>query len=504
MVVSLAVLVPIILGVLLCSKDRDPILTNLNGDEHPLKFLYPLALKVYGLVEKSGRQDIFGATDVLREIYVDENPETSLKKQGCKCIASVLTVLAATAFICFAYSYTKENLLIDGNHLKRHHAGGGTEKYEILMKSNFTNLITMNIEVSEQKLQGEEFEKLKTDAGYYLDKEVLRNNKSAECVREKLNPVSAIPGTAITVKWDDNNSWFMSLDGTLKNEDYENPVPVRLHAVLTYFETSWDYYLDIIIYPPLVSEEEMLLEALKEKISELDTETQTEEYLVLPDSIEGRSIGWEEEEDNTVRNFLLLGLFAAGIIIPAQKQDIKKKQKKRTEQMMRDYPDIISKFIMLTTAGMTCRGAWDKICRDYLRTKEVRGEEQKEKDKRPKKTINKKSEKNIRYAYEEMLISNNEMQLGIPEVKVYERFGARSSVPAYNRFGNMLARNIRRGSSGIIELLESEAKESFAERRENVRKKGEETGTKLLIPMFGMLILVIAIVVVPAFSSFSF
>ena len=96
------------------------------------------------------------------------------------------------------------------------------------------------------------------------------------------------------------------------------------------------------------------------------------------------------------------------------------------------------------------------------------------------------------------------MQLGIPEIKVYERFGARSAVAAYNRFGNMLARNIRRGSAGIIELLESEAKESFAERRENVRKKGEETGTKLLLPMFGMLILVIAIVVVPAFSSFSF
>ena len=108
----------------------------------------------------------------------------------------------------------------------------------------------------------------------------------------------------------------------------------------------------------------------------------------------------------------------------------------------------------------------------------------------------------MRFAYEEMLISDREMQLGIPEVKVYERFGTRCSVPAYNRFGTLLARNIKRGSSGIIEILESESKESFAERRENVRKKGEETGTKLLLPMFGMLILVIAIVVVPAFSSF--
>ena len=161
--------------------------------------------------------------------------------------------------------------------------------------------------------------------------------------------------------------------------------------------------------------------------------------------------------------------------------------------MMQDYPDIISKFVMLITAGMTCRGAWNKICSDY-RKKRERDEEGE------KKNGNKRT--GMRFAYEEMLISDREMQLGIPEVKVYERFGTRCSVPAYNRVGTLLARNIKRGSSGIIEILESESKESFAERRENVRKKGEETGTKLLLPMFGMLILVIAIVVVPAFSSF--
>ena len=194
-----------------------------------------------------------------------------------------------------------------------------------------------------------------------------------------------------------------------------------------------------------------------------------------------------------------MGLLAAGIILPALKKDLKDKQKKRTEQMMRDYPDIISKFIMLITAGMTCRAAWEKICSDYRRSIE----REKSKDEAVK-TGKKKKAGNRRYAYEEMIISNNEMQLGLPEIKVYERFGTRCSVPAYNRFGNMLARNIKRGSAGIIEILESEAKESFAERRENVRKKGEETGTRLLIPMFGMLILVIAIVVVPAFSSFSF
>lgn len=84
----------------------------------------------------------------------------------------------------------------------------------------------------------------------------------------------------------------------------------------------------------------------------------------------------------------------------------------------------------------------------------------------------------------------------------YESFGTRCNLLAYQRFGTMLSRNLKRGSANIIDMLELESRDCIAERRENVRRKGEETGTKLLLPMFGMLILVIAIVVVPAFSSF--
>ena len=69
---------------------------------------------------------------------------------------------------------------------------------------------------------------------------------------------------------------------------------------------------------------------------------------------------------------------------------------------MRDYPDIISKFIMLITAGMTCRAAWEKICSDYRRSIE----REKSKDEAVK-TGKKKKAGNRRYAYEEMIISNN-------------------------------------------------------------------------------------------------
>ena len=484
MYLSLIILGIIILATLLTAKDKDPFYKSLDSKEHPLKILYPLASRIYALFLKGGREGLFGGTDALREIYVDEKPEISLKKQGCKCLASILAVIAVTAFICFAYSYSKESLIIDGNGLKRNGAGSGTRRYSLVLNSEMAENDIIEIDVSERQLEGEDFEKLKSDVKQYLDIHVLGKNGSRECVKNKLELIETIPGTSVTIKWAEENSWFVAVDGSLKNEEFETPVRVILSAELSYYEKSWDYEIGLTIYPPDVTEKDLFEAALYEQLEEADEETINEEMFRLPGSVDGIALSWTEEEDNTVRNFFLLGLLAIGIIFPSMKRDIKKKQKERSDQMIKDYPDIVSKFIMLVTAGMTCRAAWDKICRDYLRTREKGSD--------------------MKYAYEEMLISNREMQLGIPEIKVYERFGVRCSVPVYNRFGNMLARNIKRGSASIIEILESEAKESFAERRENVRKKGEETGTKLLIPMFGMLILVIAIVVVPAFTSFSF
>lgn len=493
MFLLLAVPILIIALAAVCYK-KDASFKGLESDEHPLKSLYPLASVIYDIIKKNKKEDIFGNTDALREIYVDERPESALKKQGCKCIASALAVLGLTFLVCFLYTFSRESILTDNNRLKRNEAGKGDEKYNLILKSVLTDEQDFTVRVSERELKGEELEKLKADAQYYIDKMIFAQNESAECVRGKINLITEIPGTSVRINWTDDNSWFLSVDGKVKNKDYTEPVPATLHAELTYFDEVWDYDRDIMIYPPFVTEEDLFLEELDKSLEDADIATRTENYFELPLKVGDKELSWNEEEDKTPVLFLVLGLIAAGAVLPAMKQDIHKKQKKRVEQMMQDYPDIISKFVMLITAGMTCRGAWNKICSDYQK-KRKRDEEGKGKKPSDKRT-------GMRFAYEEMLISDREMQLGIPEVKVYERFGTRCSVPAYNRFGTLLARNIKRGSSGIIEILESESKESFAERRENVRKKGEETGTKLLLPMFGMLILVIAIVVVPAFSSF--
>ena len=87
------------------------------------------------------------------------------------------------------------------------------------------------------------------------------------------------------------------------------------------------------------------------------------------------------------------------------------------------------------------------------------------------------------------------------ESESYERFGRRCGVQEYIRLGALLSQNLRKVTKGLNDLLYLEMVQSFEERKARAKRLGEEAGTKLLMPMFLMLGVVLVIVVVPAFFS---
>ena len=71
----------------------------------------------------------------------------------------------------------------------------------------------------------------------------------------------------------------------------------------------------------------------------------------------------------------------------------------------------------------------------------------------------------------------------------------------YMRFSSIITQNIRKGSEGILNILEQEASQALVERKQEALKRGEVAGTKLLFPMMLMLGLVMAIIMIPAFMT---
>ena len=107
----------------------------------------------------------------------------------------------------------------------------------------------------------------------------------------------------------------------------------------------------------------------------------------------------------------------------------------------------------------------------------------------------------IQPVYEEMLITLREMQGGVSEAEAYERFGKRCGTSTYLKFSTLLSQNLRKGSKGISDILRMEAIQSYENRKNTAKRLGEEAGTKLLVPMLGMLAVVFIMVMVPAFLS---
>ena len=79
----------------------------------------------------------------------------------------------------------------------------------------------------------------------------------------------------------------------------------------------------------------------------------------------------------------------------------------------------------------------------------------------------------------------------------------RCKVPCYTKLAVLLNQNIRKGNNNLQKNLSEEMDKAFEERKNLARKYAEEAGTKLLLPMILILLVVIVMIMYPAFVSFT-
>ncbi len=364
--------------------------------------------------------------------------------------------------------------------LSRNGHGEGERKEELRvvvgeLKENIT------ITISEQEYTGRQFEQAVQTTEENLENLVLGENSSLDEVRSRLNLVSEIPDTGIRVSWELDNYEVMNLQGELRPENLtDDGTLVKLKAVLSYGEERAEISFYARVYPPILNRTEKVLKKLNEEIERLDEESREEENLRLPSSIDGTPVIWKHGRNFRAAGLMLLGIVLTLFLYVSEQEKKKQEIKLREMQLALDYPQMVSKFTLYLGAGMTVRKAWYRIVGDYESQKEIKGK---------------------RAVYEEMIYTMHEIQGGSPEGECYEKFGERCGLQTYKKFAAILSQNLKKGTKGLTSLLNQEAKQAFEERKSLAKQLGEEAGTKMLIPMFLMLAVVLVIIVVPAFFS---
>ena len=229
-----------------------------------------------------------------------------------------------------------------------------------------------------------------------------------------------------------------------------------------------------------LSEEQQREKELQDMIVQYNQKKNDPRYYYLPEEWNGKHLEWEQPKDTTGNLISALGLVAAAAVVIAKRREEESVQIKRREQMLMDYPGLVMKFTLLVQAGLTARKAFQKIAMDY----------------------GKREEGNNRAAYEEIRTACYEMDSGVSEAEAYRRFGERCGQVKYKTLSTLLIQNLQKGSRYLSDLLEKESVEAWEERKRKARVLGEAAATKLLLPMVLMLLVVMAVIMLPACLSF--
>lgn len=388
-----------------------------------------------------------------------------------------LLVVGSLIAIAMGINAYRDTGLQNGYELPKNEAAEGAYEQELIAYIG-EQKIPITVTVEEQKFSKEEAEAELLKASELLDDVLKGENRSLSEVTAGLNFVDTVPKTSVEVEWTEKLSDYFYQDGTLREDlEISEPLEMKISAILICQEYTKDYEAVVTLLPGQSEVKNQLLEVIERQKDE-NSESET---MTLPKEYDGAAVTWKKTMDVTFVYFFALTIGAVFVLKVGSKRDENEAKRERLEELEKDYAQIVSKFAMLLSAGLSVRNAWERIVLLYRR---------------------KADQKSV--IYQEMNWGLREMQKGVSELEVYEAFGTRAGQIHYKKLMALFISDKRRGSINLLEAMNQEMLQAWEEQKRKTRQRGEKTGTKLLIPMMGMLAVVFIMIIVPAFLSFGF
>ena len=304
-------------------------------------------------------------------------------------------------------------------------------------------------------------------------------NTSLQDITTDLNPVSELSDLGLSLKWDFGDGDIIDIQGKVDNENLSESVDIDIGVTLSYESYEESYVIPARVMPKPLTADESLIKRFKDYISVADKKSAGESGFYLPESFEGKKLVYHLEDGMNFHLIWIMGIIVAILLYLREKNNDRQKLEKKKRELLKDYPDIVSKLIVFIGAGLSVRQSWEGIVKDYE-------SENKEK----------------RYAYEEMAKSLARLKTGTQENVVYKEFGRSCLLRQYMKLASLLEQNRKSGISTLSTLLGMESQSAWEERLNLAKREGEELNTKLLLPLFMMLLIVMMMIIVPALLIF--
>ena len=442
-----------------------------------------------------------------------------IRKQMLLCISASLLLTILVFFLGL-----QDGVLKEGFRLPRS-GYGGSKQYITLEVSGLTEdtSVPLDITVSPKRYTEEEANAVFREIYDQLEELVVAEGESFANLQHDLHLMTKLPKYGVQLSWDfypeldpalaagsvtpdEARAYYrkyrhlMDSDGTLHNETLApgtvvtgylslimstDIVPTGTDGETKYLKTQYHsapYRIYVGIVPRALSRYESLLLQLQQAITTEDEGSLGENMLSLPTEIDGQRIYYSEHEDRSYLLLPLLGVIAAMAIYMRQGQARRTEKKQREALLMLDYSELVSKLMVYIGAGLTVRNALETISQHF-------------------DALISRGIKEDRPLYQELRTMVIQFRRNMPESEIYLSFGRRVNLKPYTKLVSLIEQNRMNGARNLRAMLELEMEDAFEQRKTTARRLGEEAGTKLLLPLFIMLGIVMIIVIVPAMSA---
>lgn len=340
----------------------------------------------------------------------------------------------------------------------------------------------LKVSISARQMNEDEANECMQNAILEIDQTFFGENESPDAVQKDVVMNSSYQNGQVLATWRLDQYSVIDSEGHIHSENLTEDTLVNAYCTLKVGSYTTEYSFPFMVKLPDIRTQEGLLFYIQQAVTKQNQETLTKERWMLPSYVEEYALRWIPKTSHRGLQLALLGLVAGGMILLMKKEEEKQKKKKHEAELTRDYPDIVSNLSLYVGAGVSVKGAFSRMGGLYQRWKQQHpGKE--------------------RAGYEEVMVLCREMEDGKGELEAYQQFGRRIGHKNYRKLSLILTQNLRKGSAQLTEQLEKEEKASFDERKVRAKIAGEEASTKLLLPMFGMLAVLIVILVFPALQG---
>lgn len=477
----------IIFGMLVCGKYKNLTIKKLWPEKRAAGirfgfalFLWDIYIRVFSKGQTEQKRAQKFRTQMTKLFPLEKIEETEIR---C-CIYKIrnflyLWIAVNGLAIAASLSMTYGHEIFKEGKLLRPEPGAEEAIIHMEAENQTAGKQEVEIKVSPRVYEGKEREELFKRAENYIRSHALGENDDWGSIRKKLNLMTSIHEMGISVEWTIDDYNFLDDNGNIAWENLsDNGEDTSVKASMNYAGDIRSFTIDMRLYPPFVSEKEQFLEAISDVLKQCDEKSLTEEFMALPSEIDGEKITWSEVRKNIPEKITGAGLLILIVSAAYKTGERKEMLRKRSEQLLKDYPEFVYKLVLLNGAGMEMKASLTMMVKEAESGNRLE-----------------------RYLWQEAKVMLMSMEQGVSEVRAYEMFGQRCGELPYLKLSTLMIQSLKKGVGGMRVMMADTADEAVMMKREQARKAGELVETKLLMPMGLMLLIVLIILVVPAFMT---